>query len=147
MTIRRGSEILGQTPFIFKGYKGRINLLVDDPGYLAQRIEVELYDFKSSSYHVNMKAHAGSLKIITRPAGARIFIEAHDKGVSVGPEGKEGFLLVKGLRPGKTNVWAEYKDQKSALQTVVIKRAETVDLTLDIPMPEKKTSPEAAPEK
>ena len=81
----------------------------------------------------------GSIAITTRPAGARIFLDGSDKGLSrpgADPQGESDPMVISGLRTGAHRVEIEYEGRRSGIQRVNVSPGEAASAQLAIWVPD-----------
>ena len=86
VALLNGGQVVGLTPFLLRNLKiGRSKLTLSAPGYAEQVYELEISKNDNRKiYHMEMKAHRGAIRVVTKPPGCNIFVNGDLLGTSKG---------------------------------------------------------------
>ncbi len=126
MAVMRGPQIIGYTPFMFRGEVGNHDLRMIGAGYATLPFTARISLAGPTKQHLRMRALTSGLQVITVPAGARIFVD----GVYLGqtapkPRGESEPLVLTDLRPGTHKVYIEANGSQSRAKTVRLEKGMT----------------------
>lgn len=144
-SVMLGNQFLGRTPYLMSGFQAdEYGLKIVQFGFAVEARSVIISNHRATAVHTDLSPNLGSLKIVTLPSPARVFVDDQMYGISEPSETgdrRSRPMLVDGLRAEDHSIYMEYDGKESETRIVGVRsgRATTVGVSVWAPDTEIRT--------
>lgn len=121
-TVAIDGSVIGSTPFCHETAVGRKAVTYSLAGFQDKTIPLEVVDSRPIALSCELGSLLGSLRVTTRPAGARILVDDELRGKSP--------LLLTDILEGRRRVQVTLAGYQPATKTVLVERGQVKELAL-----------------